>query len=62
MTEVACVRLLVAPGGGSGIVLMREVRRQYPKDPQLSHNMARVLAAMAKYGTYGQEGLPQTQD
>ncbi|XP_031425788.1 uncharacterized protein LOC116220988 [Clupea harengus] len=49
MSKVACVRLLVAPGGGSGIVLMREVRRQYPKDPQLSHNMARVLAAMAKY-------------
>ncbi|XP_076126812.1 serine/threonine kinase-like domain-containing protein STKLD1 [Alosa pseudoharengus] len=49
VSKAACLRVLVAPGGGSGIVVMREARRQYPSDPQLSHCMVRVLAAMTEH-------------
>ncbi|XP_048098462.1 serine/threonine kinase-like domain-containing protein STKLD1 isoform X2 [Alosa alosa] len=49
MSKAACLRVLVAPGGGSGIVVMREARRQYPSDPQMSHCMVRVLAAMTEH-------------
>ncbi|XP_062399787.1 serine/threonine kinase-like domain-containing protein STKLD1 [Sardina pilchardus] len=48
-SKAACLRVLVAPGGGSGIVVMREARRPYPSDPQLIRCMVRVLAAMTEH-------------
>ncbi|KAL2092323.1 hypothetical protein ACEWY4_012121 [Coilia grayii] len=49
MSKVACLRLLVAPGGGSGVIVMREARQKYPSNHKLSLSMVKVLAAMAKH-------------
>ncbi|XP_063050535.1 serine/threonine kinase-like domain-containing protein STKLD1 [Engraulis encrasicolus] len=63
MSNVACLRLLVGPGGRSGIMVMREARQQYPGDQQLTLSMVKVLADMAKHDKLVEELVAvNTQD